>query len=111
MKTINSKADVYEILETIEADGDLWHRDGIRGPSARTLRTASDVLGKLLDDYGVLPKHIVQTVEEGLYLDFEGITHRVILELYNEGDAAILILDRNTNETIESIDVPSFGRV
>jgi hypothetical protein len=111
MKPIKVKADIYEILQAIEDDGDLWHRDAIAGPNWKTLSDASDIFGKLSDDHGILPQRLVQTVEEGLYVEFVGFSHRVVMELYNRGDAAILILDGKTSDIVESIDIPSFGRV
>lgn len=108
MKHIKNLGDIYDILETIEDQGDKWHRDGLPPPSSKVLRDAADVCRKLINDHGILPKHIVQTVEEGLFLRFEN-GHEVILEMYNEGDAAILIRSRD-GEMLDSIDIPAFGR-
>lgn len=100
---IKTKKDVYDILDRIHQQGDSWH-DSIPGPDPEVLLDVFRVFEYVWECRKLLPKHVAQTVEEGIYLRYEN-GHDVIVELYNEGDAALLVTDKK-GRTIESIDVP-----
>jgi len=105
---IKNKKDISDALEEIQELGDNWHYEHIPGPNANAIRDVFRVLEQLYDVYGVLPQRVTQTVEEGVYVDFIN-GHRVILEIYNKGGAAIVVTDYK--EIIGSIDVKDEDRV
>ena len=100
---IKTKRDVYDILDRIHQEGDTWH-DTIPGPDPEVLLDVFRVFEYVWECRGLLPKYVVQTVEKGIYLEYRN-GHNVIIELYNEGDAALLVMDKK-GRTIEAIDVP-----
>lgn len=105
---ITNKVDIDEAFTEIQELGDLWHREGIPGPNQDAIRDSSRVLEQLYADTGILPQRVTQSVEEGIYIDFVN-GHRVILEMYNEGTAAIIVTDYKN--IIDSVDVSSTDRV
>lgn len=105
---ITNKVDIDEALAEIQELGDHWHREGVPGPSQDAIRDSSRVLEQLYVDTGILPQRVTQSIEEGIYIDFVN-GHRVILEMYNEGTAAIIVTDYK--DIIDSVEVSSDDRV
>jgi hypothetical protein len=105
---IKREEDLYEALEEIQESGDSWHSEGIPGPNQDAIRDSSRVVRQLYDTLGILPRRITQTVEEGIYIDFTN-GHRTILEIYNEGGAAIVVTDHK--DILDSFEIPVEGRV
>lgn len=107
MRILN-KVDIDEAFTEIQELGDCWHGENIPGPSQDAIRDSSRVLEQLYADASILPQRVTQSVEEGIYIDFVN-GHRVILEMYNEGTAAIIVMDYK--DIVDSVEVSSTDRV
>ena len=105
---IQSYNDIDTAFLEITELGDNWHTKKIPGPNKDAMRDSSRVFERLWVEDRILPNRVSQCELGGVYADFLKDINRLIIEVYNEGEAAVIIFEGRLSETF---DVPTRDRV
>lgn len=102
--------DLSVLLQDISEMGDIHRESKVKAPIIEVLQDTSDIITRVWSELGKLPTSVFPSYMEGLYFDYIiDEQHRVILEVYNVGDAAIFSTD--DAKVVEYVGIPKVGRV
>ena len=100
MRIVNYE-DINISLQEILELGNRWHSDGRPGPNDSCIRASLVVFQTMWKDYGVIPYRVSQSALEGLHADFCEKSIHVALEMYNHGEAALILYEERLSETFD----------
>ena len=90
--------------------GDIHRAAKVNPPIIEVLADTSEIITRVWDAFGKLPTSVFPSYMEGLYVDYIlDCQHRVVVEVYNVGDALVFCTD--DAKVVEHVDIPSFDRV
>jgi hypothetical protein len=84
-----------------------WEEENILQPNMLSKVKAFEICRHLFKEYNLIPDRIASTREEGIFLAFEtdGGERTLILEIYNDLDASMLINDNINKKILYTEDV------
>ena len=103
-------ADLSLLLEDISKMGDIRRGFKVSPPNQDVISDTSKICKKIWETKGMLPSSIFPSYMEGIYFDYIlDTSHRVVVEVYNVGDAVVIAT--NDAKVIDIVEIPILGRV
>ncbi|NQU68149.1 MAG: hypothetical protein HQ510_09420 [Candidatus Marinimicrobia bacterium] len=84
--------------------GDNWHEDALNGPDINTIEFSTILTYQFIEN-DFFPTVVTQTVEEGICFVFKNKQKYFYLEIYNDGEAGIIVEDYNSKIIISNKSV------
>ena len=86
-----------------------WTKEGVSKPNAAAKEKCLAYCKEMFDKYLLIPDLILSSKEDGVYISYDLINdtsnRTLILEIYNNLEAALIVCDNATKKTIYSEDL------
>lgn len=82
-----------------------WADEGIYSPNSTAIRNAMNICIKVFDTWRMLPDQIAPSKENGVFFMYRYGHRNSIIESYNDGKVAALVVDEVKSETVYSEDI------
>lgn len=101
-----SLSGILNKIDAIEAVGDDWNEEGVKGPNAYVLDLSRELARQFVDN-DIYPITVTQTIEEGASFVFKNSTKMLYLEIYNDKEMGIITEDFERRQILSNKQIES----
>lgn len=86
-----------------------WVAEGVEPPNSTAIRNALRICHDIFNSKGMIPDQIAPTKENGVFFKYLYGPRQLIIEAYNDGEVAAIVVDDTKKDTIHSEDIRDFN--